>query len=140
MRGFNVPWSAPHPGHLTSWLVAALGEGLGFRLLRVFGFAEDVARSFCETRGGRAERFFPDLGVGLLGGAAGGEGGGEGGLGGGEFGMHLFSARVKDSRVSVSREGRIFSQVVAPRRWEAFTKFLRELEEVERLTIKVVLK
>ena len=69
LRGFGSPRSALHSGHLRDWLVAALGDGLGVRLLRAFGFASDVARALCDARGAGADRFVPDLGIGLLGGA-----------------------------------------------------------------------
>jgi hypothetical protein len=60
-------------------------------------------------------------------------------IAGGVFGRALLRFEARGNRLTVIRETLFYRQAVPPERWEAFREFCREVDDLERTTVVVVL-
>ncbi|MHC5081386.1 MAG: hypothetical protein ACYTHN_20470, partial [Planctomycetota bacterium] len=58
-------------------------------------------------------------------------------IGGGEFGRYAYTVRSTPKGFLVRKEVYLYRTVVPPERWKAFSRFCREIDDLERRTLSV---
>ncbi|MHC4599433.1 MAG: tetratricopeptide repeat protein [Planctomycetota bacterium] len=60
-------------------------------------------------------------------------------IGGGEFGRYAFSVKTEDGELRVGKDVTLYRQIVPPERWDALSRFCREVDQLESRTVEVEL-